>query len=70
MNETDFAFWTKVLKQNFPDHPKLGDLHKGWYPAQRTGGLRNLLSGILRKFIARLAKHRHFTNNLVVSVTA
>jgi hypothetical protein len=32
MSETDFDHWVEVLRQNCPDHPRLEDVYKTWYP--------------------------------------
>lgn len=52
MNESNFAHWVKILRQNFPDHPMLADVYKTWYPSSGNG-LRRILPAWLRKLAAR-----------------
>ena len=52
MSEDDFAYWVKVLRQNFPDHPMLADVYKTWRPSGGIG-LRRILPSWLRRLVAR-----------------
>lgn len=52
MNETDFDYWVRVLRQNFPDNPMLLKLYKSWQPSWRRGWRLSLpawLGRLLRK---------------------
>ena len=32
MNQSEFDRWVSILKTNFPDHPRLGQLGKTFFP--------------------------------------
>ena len=32
MTQSDFDYWLTVLKENMPEHPKLKDAYRNWYP--------------------------------------
>lgn len=49
MSRTDFAYWVAVLRQNFPNHPNLSDLHKSWYPNGGNGWLQSHIARLLRQ---------------------
>lgn len=42
MTHADFDHWVAVLKANFPDHPRLADLGKGFVPRTPPGMLARL----------------------------
>jgi len=52
MSETDFAYWVKILRQNFPDNPRLADVYKTWR-LSGGAGLRRTLPAWLRRLLAR-----------------
>jgi hypothetical protein len=41
MEQEEFDKWVAILRTHFPDHPRLADLGKSWYPRVPTDAERN-----------------------------
>jgi hypothetical protein len=50
MTVKEFDHWVAILRENFPDHPLLGEMGTRWYAA---GRLARLLSSFTALFPGR-----------------